>query len=307
MTPTQTELLTNLSALRAAVAATATLRTILDGPWFASVEQAIRRGSPSITGPADPTGLLYDFCHPLRGVEWFERDQELALVGRSAEIDDDGKFAVWLTGLDPIRNVLPKLDDRLTAFVALPFKQSTIQTKLGELRAARIGPSFKNHLFELSVLGDLALRGVLVDIEDPSTGVDGVIRIGGRDILVEATNTIQQVIPDFVGVISGDPNVEIDQVVKKLRKKVAEGRQIAKGIGQPSVLFLARTYLGASRESAQIALRECFAAPDFSALSGVILADSYMLYVTSWNSGPAPDVPLTANEIEQLSAWYGKR
>jgi hypothetical protein len=307
MTPAQNELLANLSALRAAVAATAMLRTILDDPWFAFVEQAIRGGSSSATGLADPTGFLYDFCHPLRGVEWFEKDQELALGGRSAEIDDDGKFALWFTGLDPIRTVLPKIDSRLTAFAALPFKESTIATKLAELRAARISPSFKNHLFELSVLGDLALRGALVDIEDPSTGVDGVIRIDGRDILVEATNTLQQVIPDFVGVFSGDPNVEIDQVVKKLRKKVAEGRQLAKAAGKPSILFLARTYLGAGRESAQIALRECFAAPDFSALSGVVLSDSYMLYVTSWNNGQVPDVALTVKETNQLNAWYGKR
>lgn len=196
---------------------------------------------------------------------------------------------------------------RFSALAALPFKQKAIATKLAELRAARGGPSFRNHLFELSVLGDLALRGVLVDIEEPTTGVDGVIRIDGREILVEATNTLQQVIPDFVGVFSVDPNVEIDQVVKKLRKKVAEGRQLAKAAGRPTVLFLARTYLGAGRESAQIALRECFAAPDFAALSGVVLSDSYKLYVTSWNNGQAPDVPLTAEEAGQLNAWYGQR
>ena len=123
---------------------------------------------------------------------------------------------------------------------------------------------------------------------------------------MEATNTVQQVIPDFVGVFSVDPNVEIDQVVKKLRKKVAEGRQLAKAAGRPTLLFLARTHLGAGRESAQIAFRECFAAADFAALSGVVLSDSYKLYVTSWNNGQAPDVPLAGKEAEQLDAWYGK-
>jgi len=307
MTPAQTELLANLAALRSAVGATTTLKTILDDAWFESVEQAIRTVSPSHVVAADPSGFLYDFYHPRRGVDWFEKDQELALSGRISEVDEEGRFAIWLTGLDPIRTVLPRLDVRLGALAALPFKKSIVATKLAELKAARFGTSFKNHLFELSVLGDLAMRGVLVDIEDAGTGVDGVMRLDGRDILIEATNTVQKVIPEFIGVLFTDPNVEIDQVLKKLRKKVAEGRQLAWANGRPAVLFLARTHLGAGRESAQIALRECFAAPDFSALSGVVLSDTYKLYVTSWHAGQTPDVPLTAKETEQLATWYGTK
>lgn len=298
----QTHLLENLRALRAAVAGTKTLRTVLDDSWFASVEQAIGDGK----NPADPTGFLYDFCHPLRGVDWFEREQRLAFEGRTSEIDADGKFILGFVGLDPIQTMLPKIDERLTAFAELRLKPTVVSTKLAELRASRDAASFKNHLFELSVVGDLARRGVLVDIEESTTNVDGVIRLDNRDILVEATNTIQRVIPDFVGVFSTDPNVEIDQVVKKLRKKVAEGRQLARAAGRPTILFLARTHLGAGRESAQIALRECFAAPDFAALSGVVLSDSYRLHVTSWRNGIAPDVPLSPGEIEKLSEWYGK-
>ena len=79
----------------------------------------------------------------------------------------------------------------------LGFKPMVVQVKLAELRAARNSPSFKNHLFELSVLGDLALKKALIDIEEASTAVDGVINIDGRDVLVEATNTTQRVIPDF--------------------------------------------------------------------------------------------------------------
>lgn len=300
----QTELL-NHSSLKAAVANTVTLKTILDDPWFESVEQRIKNGTPSSSGLADPTRFLCDFDHPLRGTEWFEKDQALALSGRFSEVDDDGKFALYFSGLDPIVTLLPKIDDRLTAYTELPFKQSTVRTKLAELHAARENLSFKNHLFEMLVLGDLALHGVLVDIEDHSTEIDGVIRIDSRDILVEATNTAQEVIPDFVGVISGDPNTEIDQVVKKLRKKVAEGRQIAKAAGKPAILFLARTRLGASRWSAQVALQECFSAQDFSNLSGVVMSDSYKLSMTSWNNGNDPDVPLTVKEAEALNGWYG--
>jgi hypothetical protein len=174
----------------------------------------------------------------------------------------------------------------------------------GEARGATRGeepPSFKNHLFVLSVLGDLTLKKVLTDIEEASTSVDGVINIDGRDILVEATNTTPQVIPNFVGVLSVDPNVEIDQVVKKLRKKVAEGRQRALAKGRPAVLFLARTHLRADRDSAKIALKKCFNDANCAALSGVVVADSWRLFVTEWYPGIKPDAPFTKRDKEGRS------
>jgi hypothetical protein len=305
MTSAQTELLTNLDALRRKVASTTVLRSILDDAWFERVENAIRNDSPSHTIPADPSGLLYDFCHPLRGVDWFERDQELAFAGHLQKVNDDGRFAITFAGLDPLMTMLPLIENRLRAFESLPFKKATVWVKLRELRAASAAPAFKNHLFELNVLGDLALRGVLVDIEDGATGVDGTIRIEGRDILVEATNTVQRVIPEFTGVFFGNPDVEINQVTNKICKKVADGRQLARANGKPTVLFLARTHMGASRVAADAALAECFRLPDFAALSGVVLADSYRLYVTSWRPGVAPDIPLTAAESGRLEEWYG--
>ncbi len=307
MTPAQTELLANLSALCKAVAGTTVLRSILDDGWFETVATAIGKDAPARTIPADPTGFLYDFCHPLRGAAWFERDQELALAGRLPDVNEDGQFAIAFAGLDPLRTMLPVIERRLGAFAALPFKRATVQMKLNELRAARGVPAFKNHLFELNVLGDLALRGVLVDIEDGATGVDGAIRIDGRDVLVEATNTTQRVIPEFTGVFFGSPEVEIDQVTKKVRKKVADGRQLALAQGKPTVLFLARMQMGASRESADAALAECFRLPSFAALSGVVLADSYRLHVTSWRPGVAPAVPLTNIEATTLTEWYAIR
>jgi len=135
------------------------------------------------------------------------------------EINDERKLAIAFAGLDPLKTMLPLIDKRLTAFAGLKFKRETLAVKLAELKSARKALSFRNHLFELNVLGDLALRGVLVDIEDPATAVDGAMNLDGRDILVEATNTIQRVIPDFTGVFCGNPDLEIDQVVKKLRKK----------------------------------------------------------------------------------------
>jgi len=304
MTRAQTELLGNLNALRLAVVAAPVLSSILDDGWFETVEQAVRTDSPSHTISADPSGFLYDFCHRLRGIDWFERNQELALAGRLAEVSENGRFAIALEGLDPLKTMLPKIENRLAAVTALPFKQSTVQMKLRELRAARTAPAFKNHLFELNVLGDLALRGVLMDIDDGATGVDGTVRIDGRDLLVEATNTVQQVIPDFSGAFFVSPDVEINQVIDKVRKKVAEGRQLARANGKPTVLFLARTSRGAGREEADAALAECFRMADFSALSGVVLADTYRLHVTSWRPGITPDVPLTETEAASLKDWY---
>lgn len=304
MTPAQDELCSNLASLRAGVAATVELRTILDSDWFDNVERTILTGSPSHTISADPTGFLFDFCHPLRGVEWFERDQALVLAGRRDQLDEGGQLSIALVGLDPIKTMLPVIEERLVAFARLPFKTNIVRVKLDELKASRNAPAFRNHLFELNVLGDLAVRGVLVDIEDAATGVDGAIRLDGRDILVEATNTAQRVIPEFTGVFFGNPDVEIDQVVKKVRKKVADGRQLARANGKPTILFMARTHMGAGRHASDAALAECFRSADFASLSGVVLADSYRLHVTSWRPGNAADTPFTAKEAETLADWY---
>ena len=306
MTPGQTDLFANLSALRSALASTSTLKTILDDSWFEAVEQAIRRSPSLSTVPADPSGFLYDFCHPFRGADWFEEDQQFAFDGRLDEVGEDAKSELRFEGVDPLRTVLPLLESRLQAFETFSVRPDKVRIKLAELQAARSSPSFKNHLFELSVLGDLALKGVLIDIEEAATSVDGVINLDDRNILVEATNTVQQVIPDFSGVFSTDPTVEFEQVIKKVHKKVAEGRQLARANEKPTLLFLARTGLGAGRKSAQIALKECFARSDFSALSGVVLADSWKLYRTWWHpSIKKPDVPLTDLERESLASFYG--
>ncbi len=152
------ELLSNLAALRRAVSVTSTLTTALDNGWFDAVEAKINGTSPPRPSATDPGGFLYDVCHPLRGVDWFERAQQLAFDGRREEISDDAKFALAFAGLDPIRTTLPELDARLHAFASLPFKPKTVQVKLAELHAARHDASFKNHLFELNALGDLALK-----------------------------------------------------------------------------------------------------------------------------------------------------
>ncbi len=299
------DLLENLAALKRVVGETSVLRQILDEEWFVEVEADIRQSPAGHPTTTDPSGVLYDFCHPLRGVEWFEADQQLLLAGRVNEIGEDGKTALFFAGVDPLVTILPKIEERLVAFEAQAATHSIVRSKLSQLKGTRSNPAFKNHLFEAAVVGDLADRGVLVDVEDGRTAVDAVMNIDGRDILVEATNTIQQVVPHFVGVFSSDPRREINQVVEKVRKKVAHGRQLALADGKPTLLFIARTRLGAGREAASIALNECFRAPEFAGLSGVVLADSWKFYATSWHSGSSPDVPFSKVEMEALAHWYG--
>lgn len=90
-----------MADLRQAVAATSTLRAILDIDWFNAVEKEIRSSDrPSTT---DHSGFIYDFFHPLRGVPWFEDAQRLDQEGKVADVTEGGKFALWFTGRDPIK------------------------------------------------------------------------------------------------------------------------------------------------------------------------------------------------------------
>jgi hypothetical protein len=307
MTPIQQELLNQLTAIREAVGKTILLSSILDETWFDALEKEIASSSTIGVLAADRSGFLYSLHHPLRAAAWFEADQQLFLEGRVDEIDADGRLALAMCGIDPVRTFIPLVDHRLNAFAALPFKQNVVRTKLAQLRKTRSEAAFKNHLFEINVLGDLALKGVLRDIEESTTNVDGVIDLAGRQIFIEATNTAQEVLPGFIGVVSLDPNIEIDQVVKKLHKKVSEGRQLALAKAKPTLLFLALTHHRAGRNSAQIAIKECFRAEEFAALSGIVLAESWKFQITSWYPGVTPDTPLTEAEERRLCDWYAKR
>jgi len=162
------ELLGNLEALRGAVSATKGAFDRLDNAWFDAVEAEIKTTSPPRPATTDPSGFFTTSairCEVRTGSN--ARNSSLSTVG--GEISDDVKFALTFAGLDPIRTTLPQLDARLDAFATLGFKPKAVQVNLAELRAATNIPSFKNQLFELSVLGDLALKKVLTHIEEAST------------------------------------------------------------------------------------------------------------------------------------------
>lgn len=195
------------------------------------------------------------------------------------------------------------LESRLSALNAVPFKRAVVETKLNELRATVTTRSFRNHLFEAGVLGDFAVKNILKDIEDDTTGVDAVVDLAGRDVLVEATNTAQEFNNDFdVAFVSIDR--EVEQVVRKVGKKVLSGRQIAKACGKPALLFLALTRRGADPLSARGAIERCLDDPACAVLSGVVVAPSWAFLSTSWYGGRSPQNPLNAVELERITTWY---
>ena len=317
MTPTQQDKFNQLTAIREAVSKTTLLSSILDETWFEALEKEMANSSTTGVLAVDPSGFFDSLCHPLRGAPWFEAVQELFLTGRVDEIDTDGRLALAMCGIDPVRTFIPLLDRRLKAVAELPFKQNVVETKIRQLHKIRSNKrkKFKNDLFEINVLGDLALKCVLRDIEvlpddeKSKSCVDGVIYLDEREVFIEVTDTTREVVPRFTGarVMAVDTECQIKQVVRKLREKIAKGRQLALAKGSPTLLFLALTPYGADRLLAESAVNECFHANEFAGLSGVVLADSWKFQMTSWHPGVKPDIPLTEVEEGKLRNWYAKK
>ena len=277
MTPAQQDKFDEFQAIREAVGKTTLLRSIFDETWFEEAWPKIK-DSP-LPGMRAATPFFHGLPYPLRDTDNFNA-------------------------------VLALLDRRLKAFAELPFKQKEVKDKLNLLRIRRSNKDFPNHFFEINVLADFALKGVLCDIEESTTHVDGVIDLDGRQIFIEATNTTEEIIPPFNGstrVMAVDTDCQIKQVDKKVRKKAAQGKQLDLAKGSPTLLFLARTYYGADRLLAEIAVKECFRSSEFATLSGVVLVDSWKFQTTSWYPGVTPDIALTEVEKRRLRDWYAKR
>ena len=254
----------DLRRIRAAVRETSTLSSILADSWFERIESEILGEQPS-TNIADPADFI----------------SELEIPGS-----------------------IESLESRLSALRYLEHKQIAVEEKFNQLRATLATIGFRNHLFEASVLGDLVINGVLKDIDDETTGVDGVVDLAGRPILVEATNTTQEFrIESEYAMFVSIPR-EVNQVIHKVAKKVSDNRQIAKA-GMSAVLFLALTRWGADPLSAAEAIDCCFREPGSEALSGVVLAASWMFRNTILYPARTPRNPLNRAELERMMEWYG--
>lgn len=297
-----------LDAVFGAVSRTSFLSTILDKEWHEKLAKQISQAPPNLPFQSDAALMFFALDHPLRGAPWFEKAQDLLEQKRQNELDEDEKIVLAFFGLDPLRHCLPELDQRLRAFASLQFKQTEVSKKIHELRANRFNSEFRNHVFELSVLGFFALKGVLTDIEVPSLAggstVDGEIKIDDRQILVEITFTSQELIPSGSGAYAVDIKPFIDQVVYKIRKKVADGRQLATAKRIPSLLVLGRNPRGADSEECGWGIEKCFFDPAFSRLSALIVSDTWKLHKTEFFVGPHAETPLSIKEIRILQEWF---
>jgi len=291
-----------------ALSKTSFLNKIFDQEWYQTISKEIERSDLNHPLQIDSALMFSEFDHPFRGVKWFEEAQDLVMQGNVEQLDPDAKFLLASWGLDPLKTFLPILDERLFSFEKLPFKRDEVSRKLTELHANRFKLDFRNHVFELSVLGFFANEGVLTDIE-VSVGagqgtVDGEISIDGRPILVEVTFTSQELLPPGPGSGFIDVNQFVSQVVDKIRKKVAQGRQLALARHNPSILVLGRNRLGADKVTSRWGVNECFDDPDFGKLSAVVVSDTWKLLRTEVHVAPQPDVPLSGREIETLNRWF---
>jgi len=298
-----------LDSVFAALSRTTFLTKILDREWYETLSYQIGRVRPDAPFHCDSARMFFELDHPLRGVPWFEKAQDLFEQGQEDKLAREGRLAIAFFGMDPLRTFLPLLDDRLASFASLHFKEPEVSRKIKELHANRFKPNFRNHVFELSVLGFFALKGVLTDIEVPTSvggsTVDGKISIDSRRILVEVTFTSQELLPTRPGVHAVNIKPLVKQIIYKIQKKVAGGRQLAVTMGIPSLLFLGRNWLGADRVTSRWGIQKCFSDPTFSQLSGIVVSDSWKLLTTEFHMAPNAATPLTSKEVEVLMEWFG--
>lgn len=300
-----------LDTVYEAVSRTDVLASILDRKWYETIWGEIDKADLSGPFHSESAVMLFELDHFLRGVQWFEQAQTAWLNGRAEDLGDDQARVLGIAGLDPLKTFLPVFEERLACFSRIPFRRPDVATKLKELRDNRFRHKFRNCAFELSVLGFLAKQGVLTDIEvemdhETGTSVDGQINIDGRPILAEATLATKDLLSCEPGIHYGNWQDEVDQVLVKTRKKVADGRQLALARGIPCILFLALNPLAADTTIAKLVIHDCFENKEFAKLSGVVLSDSWKLFRAEFHDGPKAEVPLSVKETETLLRWFSR-
>ena len=155
----RTELFNTLDTIFEAVSKTIELAKILDLEWYARIKHEIATAPLVPHFTCDAALMFFELRHWLRGDSTFEIGQELLFQGKIEEASDEQKMALKLFGPDPLRTLLPLMEERLAAFSALPFKQKEVQEKLKQLRDRRFSGTFYNYMFEVLVLGFFAKEG----------------------------------------------------------------------------------------------------------------------------------------------------
>jgi hypothetical protein len=301
----RTELFDTLDSIFEVISKTTHLARILDSEWYKRIKDEIATASLVPHFVCDSALMFFELRHWLRGDPTFEAGQKLLFQGKIEEANDEQKRALWLFGPDPLRTLLPLLEERLAAFSALPFKQKEIQGKLKQLREHRFSVNFRNYMFEMLALGFFAVQGLLTDIEIPvgdgESTVDAAIKIDDRPIYVEVTYTSQEILPRptqevEVGWYSLQPM--IDQVVSKTVAKVNNAKQLALINDAPTILIVGRNFLGADDIATKQAVQFC--SNEFRNLSGFISSANWHFSKIEFFPSLNATVSLTEKEKQKI-------
>jgi len=207
------------------------------------------------------------------------------------------ELTAWLGGAD-------RIEKRLDAYFESAFNPQILRDKFSLLITNRFSTSFFNYLFEIQALGAFAIHSMLDEIEVPigtqGSSIDGLIKIGNRPIYTEVTLTSQEILSPLPGSHVASTDELYDQVLKKIRKKVTDSRQIALVNNSPSLLIIGRNPRGADKIMSEIVIKDCLDNPEFAKLSGIIVSDSWKFLSTQFYEGTNPEIEFSSKEIEHI-------
>ncbi len=206
-------------------------------------------------------------------------------------------FELTLGGAD-------RIEKRLDAYFESAFNPQILRDKLSLLINNRFSTSFFNYLFEIQALGAFAIHSMLDEIEvsigTQGSSIDGLIKIDNRPIYTEVTLTSQEILSPLPGSHVASTDDLYGQVLKKIRKKVTDSRQIALVNNSPSLLIIGRNSRGADKIMSKIVIKDCFDNPEFAKLSGIIVSDSWKFLSTQFYEGTNPEIEFSSKEIEHI-------
>lgn len=195
---------------------------------------------------------------------------------------------------------LGEIDRRLAALEALA--PTELHEKIHEIRACRFSDKQLQHFFETNVLGLFARMGKLreVQVRIGAGSVDGRLLLHTRPVLIEATLATQALLASEPGAFSAAIEPLMNQIVHKVRKKVADGKQLALAGGEPAVLVVGLHPFGADQLCAEWAIAECFSRPSFACCSAIVISDSWRFQVACLRVNSSASNPLDDVELEQI-------
>ncbi len=250
----------------------------------------------NITGFIRELEVLRDIYDDHWRIEIAAEIQDADLSGGSFGSQRCPLFFLFKDDPSPLRD----LDKRLLALRLLD--PNALEAKIREIRACRLDMKQLEHLFELGVLGVFAQQACLEEVEVPvgPGTVDGRLRLQERSILIEVTLTTQQLLATGPGVFSIAIETLTKQIELKVRKKVADSRQLALADSTPAILVIGLHPFAADQHAARWGIEECFARAEYASASAVVVSDSWKFSETRLHVNPNAKNPLNDAELQRL-------